>query len=214
MIFDPYSVLGVSSGASDEEIKKAYRNLSRRYHPDANMNNPNKEQAEERFKEIQQAYEQIMKERSHEGTYGGSQEGFGGFGFGGFGGYERREEREEPVEFQAAYNDIRNGYYTEALNVLSGISLKNARWYYYSAMANSGAGNNIQAVEHAKMAVSMEPDNQQYQVLASRLESGGQWYRQAGSMYESGGGLGSDLCCKLWLANVVCSCLCGYPRLC
>ena len=60
-MFDPYSVLGVSRNASDEEIKKAYRNLSRKYHPDANVNNPNKAQAEEKFKEIQAAYNQIME---------------------------------------------------------------------------------------------------------------------------------------------------------
>ena len=52
---DPYEVLGVPRGASDEDIKKAYRKLSRKYHPDANVNNPYKAQAEERFKEIQQA---------------------------------------------------------------------------------------------------------------------------------------------------------------
>ena len=59
-MLDPYRVLGVSQSASDEEIKKAYRTLSRKYHPDANVNNPNKEQAEEKFKEIQAAYNQIM----------------------------------------------------------------------------------------------------------------------------------------------------------
>lgn len=59
---DPYSVLGVSRDATDEEIKKAYRTLSRKYHPDANINNPNKDKAEEMFKTIQQAYNQIMKE--------------------------------------------------------------------------------------------------------------------------------------------------------
>ena len=61
-MFDPYQVLGISRGASDEEIKKAYRNLSRKYHPDANINNPNKAQAEEKFKQVQQAYDQIMKD--------------------------------------------------------------------------------------------------------------------------------------------------------
>ena len=50
---DPYSILGVARGASEEEIKKAYKTLSRKYHPDANINNPNRDQAEERFKEIQ-----------------------------------------------------------------------------------------------------------------------------------------------------------------
>lgn len=56
---DPYSVLGISRGATDDEIKKAYRALSRKYHPDANINNPNKDQAEAKFKEVQQAYQQI-----------------------------------------------------------------------------------------------------------------------------------------------------------
>ena len=60
---DPYKVLGVSRDASDDEVKKAYRTLSRKYHPDANINNPNKDQAEEMFKLVQQAYNQIMRER-------------------------------------------------------------------------------------------------------------------------------------------------------
>ena len=61
-MIDPYSILGISRDASDEEVKKAYRKLSRKYHPDANIDNPNKEQAEEKFKQVQQAYEQIMRE--------------------------------------------------------------------------------------------------------------------------------------------------------
>ena len=67
---NPYEVLGISPSASDEEIKKAYRNLSRKYHPDANINNPNREQAEEKFKQIQQAYDQIMKEKQYGSSYG------------------------------------------------------------------------------------------------------------------------------------------------
>ena len=71
MNYDPYSVLGVSRDASEEEIKKAYKTLSRKYHPDANINNPNKDQAEEKFKKIQAAYQQIMKERTEGYSYGG-----------------------------------------------------------------------------------------------------------------------------------------------
>ena len=62
-MIDPYQVLGVSRSATDDEIKKAYRKLSRKYHPDANVNNPNAAQAEAKFKELQQAYEQIVRER-------------------------------------------------------------------------------------------------------------------------------------------------------
>ena len=86
---DPYQVLGVSRGATEEEIKKAYRNLSRKYHPDANVNNPNKDQAEEKFKEIQSAYQQIMKEKtegfSGQGSYGYGSSGYGS-GYGNAGG--------------------------------------------------------------------------------------------------------------------------------
>lgn len=87
-MFDPYSVLGVSRDASDDEIKKAYRKLSRKYHPDANINNPNKAQAEEKFKEVQQAYEQIMRERQQGGyRQGGYQNGSYGQNNGGPYGY-------------------------------------------------------------------------------------------------------------------------------
>ena len=62
---DPYEVLGLKRGASEEEVKKAYRRLSRKYHPDANINNPNKDEAEEKFKEIQQAYKSIVLSLIH-----------------------------------------------------------------------------------------------------------------------------------------------------
>ena len=98
-MLDPYSVLGVSRNATDEEIKKAYRKLSRKYHPDANINNPNKDQAEEKFKEVQQAYEQIMREREY-GSSGGSSGGYGGYGYGGFGGFggQQRQSTYEDEE--------------------------------------------------------------------------------------------------------------------
>ena len=105
---DPYSILGVSRDASDEDIKKAYRKLSRIYHPDANINNPNKDQAEAKFKEIQQAYQQIMKEKEMgaSGYTGQAPEvlampeaGYGGFGgFGPFGGFLRSVYQSESAD--------------------------------------------------------------------------------------------------------------------
>ena len=62
---DPYQILGVSPNASDDDVKCAYRALSRKYHPDANVNNPNRDAAEEKFKQVQQAYSTIMHSRQY-----------------------------------------------------------------------------------------------------------------------------------------------------
>ena len=74
-----YKILGVSRTASPEEISAAKNRLAKKYHPDANINNPNKDQAEEKFKEIQAAYQQIMKERTEGQSYGGIGQDFGDF---------------------------------------------------------------------------------------------------------------------------------------
>ena len=170
-MFDPYSVLGVSRDASDEEIKKAYRRLSRKYHPDANINNPNKEQAEEKFKEVQQAYEQIMKEKEYGSSYGG---GYGGFTGRQTSGYQD----EEAIRRQAAANYIQSRHFQEAMNVLSSLKNRNGEWYYLSAMTNMGLGNNVNALNDIRTAVNMEPDNMQYRMLLQRMEGGGTWYQE------------------------------------
>ncbi len=241
---DPYRILEVSRDASDDDIKKAYRKLSRKYHPDANINNPNKDEAEAKFKEVQKAYQQIMQEREY-GSSGGSRTSgtgtyqssggtggfddfdFGGFGgFGSFGGYgpfrgfygEYRQSTssgtEEDLHLRAAANYINNGLYKEALNVLNTISEHNAQWYYYSAMANSGLGNNVIALQHAKEALNKEPNNYQYQMLVRQLESGGSWYRTQQSPYTTTFSGGGDMCLKLCIANLVCNLCCGGGGFC
>lgn len=203
---DPYQVLGVSRDASNDEIKKAYRKLSRKYHPDANINNPNKEAAEAKFKEVQAAYNQIMNEREH-GTSGQT--------YGGYGSYGNQQQNQQgqyqdegTLKFRAAANYINAGSYTEALHVLDSISNRNAQWYYLSALANARMGSNINAKEHARRAVEMEPNNVQYRQLLNQLESGGQWYQDMGQSYGMPNMNMSDLCWKVLCLNAACGCCC------
>lgn len=216
---DPYSVLGISRNASDDEIKKAYRSLSRKYHPDANINNPYKDQAETKFKEVQQAYNQIMQEREYgfSGSYSADgHEPFGGFGpFGGFHAEYRQADSgssdgsEDDLHLRAAANYINSGYYREALNLLNTITSRNAKWYYYSALANSGVGNIAIALDHAREAVRREPDNFQYQILVNRLEGGSAWYKQQQGPYQTTFSTRNNWCLKLCIANLLCNLCCN-----
>ena len=230
---DPYSLLGVDRDAPDDEVKKAYRRLSRKYHPDANINNPHKEEAEAKFKEVQQAYQQIMDEREHGYTSDGSYTGTGsgsyrGYGtYGGFGGYgpfgswdpygggdHSRKETEEDAHLRAAANYIRSGHYREALNVLDGIRDRGALWYFYSASANSGLGNNVTALEQAREAVRLDPGNMQYQMLLDRLQNGGTWYERRQTSFGYPGAFDTGCCVKLCVANMLCNLCCGGSGLC
>ena len=160
---DPYEVLGLPHGASEEEVKKAYRNLSRKYHPDANINNPNAAQAEEKFKEVQAAYKSIMDGNTGSSYGSNSYGGFDGFGgFGGFGSDAFRRARNEgggmsqdESHLAAAQNFIMNRMFTEALRTLEDIDDRTGRWYYLSAAANLGAGNQATAMEHIDRAIAM-----------------------------------------------------------
>lgn len=243
---DPYKVLGIDRNATDDEVKKAYREKSRKYHPDANINNPNKDKAEEMFKLVQQAYDQIMNERKYgsSGSGYGSQGGYNGYGqstgsygnynqsgydqgsyddpFGGFGpfgsffggsgsygnsGYGTPNNSNQDPHYTAAANYINSGHFQEALNVLGSIEDRTAYWYFLSAVANNGVGNNILALDFARTAARMEPENSTYQRLVQTLESGGDWY--SGRQQEFGGTgatICSDPCTTLCIMSLCCRC--------
>lgn len=205
-MIDPYSILGVSPNASDEEVKKAYRKLSRIYHPDANIDNPNKEQAEEKFKQVQQAYEQIMREREQGSA------GYGSGAYGGFGGFSGQADNsyqdEESMRRQAAANYIQSGHYREAMNVLQSLFQHNGQWYYLSSMANMGLGNNVNALNDIREAVRLEPDNAQYRMLQQQMEGGGTWYQEMQNPFGGMPDAEGDYCMKLCLANLACSLCC------
>lgn len=237
---DPYRVLGVSPTASEDEIKKAYRTLAKKYHPDVNNGSA---EAETRMKEVNEAYSTIMKMRK-EGTsynaggntsggygssgggygynkYNNSYGGYGGYGdFGGFGGYNRagssygqnRSYSTNP-QMQAARNYIRSGHYQEALNVLENQSERSAEWYYLCGEANLGLGNRVAALNYARQACSMDPNNFEYRALLSKLEGNSYQYQNNG---HAGQGFnmpcvmcGSNPLLTCCLINTLCNCLCN-----
>ncbi len=202
---NPYDVLGVPQNASDDEVKRAYRELTRKYHPDANVNNPLADLAEEKFKEVQEAYDEIMKQRAG-GGWGNRSYGSYGSGGSSYGG-------NQDVEMQAVFNYINSRHYREALNLLDRMPNKTSVWYYASAAANAGIGNNIVAREHAAQAVNMEPNNVQYRQLLNQLSWNGQQYQSnpfGGGYGNRGSSCGTgNMCCDLWCADTLCECMGG-----
>lgn len=196
MVNNPYEVLGVPRNASNDEIKKAYRQLCKKYHPDSYVNNPLADLAEEKFKEVQAAYEQIMKEREN-----------GGYSYAS--GGQTQSSGQETTELQAVRNFINNRRFTEALNLLSNIGNRNAMWYYYSAVANMGIGNNLVAVEHAKQAAAMEPNNMEYVNFANQMQFRGRQYQNTGYGYGRQSFGTGNLCCDLWCLDTMCECMGG-----
>lgn len=267
MITDPFKVLGIRPDASDKELKKAYRDLSKKYHPDANPKDP--KAAEEKFKEVQEAYRQITDAREH-GTspYGSAphpssyQEaaGYGrpssGSSYGSGGAYQRQQSGQtgsgarwqyrEYSDPRSAFNDfftqwqnaqqsaqreeaknisqeaeryrkmiqravdyINDNRFQDALWTLGGVPVqyRPAQWYFVSAIANQGAGNNITAVQHAKRAVDLDPSNVQYAQLLGRLQSRTNLYQSRGQNYSSPVS-GTGWCISLCAMNLLCN-LCG-----
>jgi len=205
MIEDPYKVLGISPDASDEEIKKAYRKLAKKYHPDLNPGDP---VAAKKMQQVNAAYEQIKNPEKAQPNPG-SQGSYGGYGYDPFGGawqrtYQQQSSGDQYLRSAAQY--IRFGRYREALNVLENCTEKTARWYYLSALANDGLGNQVTALEHIRRAVSMEPDNYEYIEALNQIENGGAAYRrQAGNFrgFTMGASPFASLC-LCYLCNLFC----------
>ena len=212
---DPYQILGVDRNASDEEIKRAYRKLAKKYHPDAN---PGDEYAAKKMQEINDAYDRIKNPEKNQGPGSGSQgynpygQGYGSYGYGPFGGYYQQQNRSYNQKYadshlQAAYNYILYRRYREALNVLAQFEgVKGAEWYYLSALANQGIGNQVTALEHMRKAVSMDPGNQEYLNALDRMEHGGDAYRRQAGNFQ-GFDLKMNPCtslCLCYLCNRIC----------
>ena len=218
---DPYKILGVSPGASEEEVTRAYRKLAKKYHPDLN---PGDEEAAKKMSEINAAYDRIKnpngagnRSAGSRSTYGSaygrrtSYDPFGGFNpFGGaYGSYS--EQSVNPLDKARILINARR--YSEAVQLLNSLSERRAEWYFLAGIANYGSGNTILGLDYAKRALEMEPDNPRYAQLVERMENAGTFYRRTGqARYGMPRIRVNKLCLGLCLTNLLCniaSCFCN-----
>lgn len=178
---DPYSVLGVSSSASDEEIKKAYRELARKYHPDNYQDNPLADLAEEKMKAVNEAYEAIQKMRE-----GGQNSGYHTTG-------SYSTQSQDP-SFARIRSLINAGNLSQAEAALDAMGNHTAEWYFLRGAVAYRKGWLDEAMQNYQIACQMEPNNMEYRQALAMMRGGGYAYRPYG--YGSSGG-GMDCCTML-----------------
>lgn len=197
---DPYQVLGVLESATDEEIKKAYRDLARKYHPDNYHDNPLADLAQERMKEINAAYEQINKERSG----GGVRSGYGGYGYGG--GQQQYRSSGTSSVLQQARMAVNSGDLSRAEALLANYSDHNAEWNFLKGVICYRRGWMDEAKRYYETACQMDPGNMEYRQALNFMAGGPRSaYRPGGGTFGTdacpGGNLCLELCCIYMLCN-------------
>jgi tetratricopeptide (TPR) repeat protein len=202
---DPYSVLGVSPSASDEEIKKAYRELVRKYHPDNYHNNPLADLAQEKMKEINEAYETVTRMRSGKGS--SSQTSANSY----TGGYNRAGYSGGYSGYSGEFNEVRaainSGNLMRAEQLLNSSSSHNAEWNFLMGCVYYRKGWLDDARSFFQRAVNMEPGNQEYVQALSQLNAAGYPYNRTGYGYPSSTSSDMcDICTAMMCANMLCRC--------
>ncbi|HEY5583656.1 MAG TPA: DnaJ domain-containing protein [Ruminiclostridium sp.] len=201
---NPYEVLGVKQGASEEEIKKAYRDQVKKYHPDQYQDNPLSKLAEEKLKEINEAYEYVSgKGQTTKASNGWS----GRSAAAGSQGSQGSQGGDE--SFKQVRMLINNGNIADAEALLESIPNKNAEWFYLRGLLFMKKGWYNEAVMNMKQAVNMDPSNYEYRDALNKMNANSNVYR--GNANNRGYGAGPnfcDMCTCLWCSDSMCEC-CG-----
>ena len=200
---DPYQVLGIPSTATDEEVKKAYRNLARKYHPDNYHDNPLEDLAQERMKEINEAYETIRTQRkaaqSGGQSYGGYTGGYSqGYNAGAYGGV-----------WQRIRLAISQGNLNLAEELLNAQTDHNGEWNFLKGAVCYKRGWMDEARRYYETAVQMDPGNAEYQRALDMLSGNGAAYRPNGYGHVTTGNCAGDNCSSLCAACACMNCLFG-----
>ena len=197
---DPYEVLGVARDATDDQIKTAYRNLARKYHPDHYDGNPLSDLAQEKMKEINEAYDQIIAERSGKNSQNQYYSGY------------------SPNHANSSFADIRaiiaSGRYEDAQVLLDGVppQKRDAEWYFLNGSVLYRRGWFEDAYTSFATAVRMDPNNPEYAAALNQLnrQRSGASFRTNRTGGATGGGCSAcDVCSGLICADCCCECMGG-----
>lgn len=205
---DPYSVLGVSPTASDEEIKKAYRDLARKYHPDNYHDNPLADLAQEKMKEINEAYDTITKGRQNGsarsgGSYGGASSGYSGsYSSQSYGSSQSYSGSPEFAQIRQALNANNLDLAERLLNQCQN---RNAEWNFLMGSLYYRKGWHDEARKYYGTACSMDPTNGEYRQAMSFMNMGGSPYRPEG-FGDQAFADACDVCSLMLCANMCCRC--------
>ena len=198
---DPYEVLGVSRTASDNEIKTAYRELVKKYHPDNYANNPLADLASEKMKEINEAYDAITRARAGQSGASGGYQSSGSYQSNG--GYQSYRTGSNSAYAQArSYININQLDAAESL--LNAAANRDAEWYYLKGMIAYRRGWLDEARQHYQTACAMVPGNYEYQNALRTVQGGYTPYRQTNYQRTD-----MDTACDICNALMCLNCLCG-----
>lgn len=210
---DPYEVLNVPSTATDEEVKKAYRELARKYHPDNYHDNPLADLAQEKMKEINAAYDAVQKERS--GRSGGSASGYAQQSYGGY-QYQRQERTSADPAFQRVRMAINRNDLGMAEQLLEQIADHNGEWNYLMGTICYRRGWVDEARRYFQTACQMDPGDAEYRQTLNYVENNREGYRPEGyEVFTSNCG-GNNMCARMACSYALCMGLntCGMRVFC
>lgn len=199
---NPYEVLGVKPGASQDEIKSAYRKLVKQYHPDQYGDNPLKDLAQEKLAEVNKAYD-MLKNGGGNTSYNSSSNGYNGSYNTGYNSYSSNT---------AIYAEVRSLIQMRNISVaeskLNAIKQRDAEWYYLYGNVMMAKGWFESAYNNIQRACAMDPNNFEYRQALSQLQSRGRGYSQT---YRTSNGTMDtcDCCINLWCLDSMCECLGG-----
>ena len=197
---DPYRILGVPPGATDDEVKTAYRELAKKYHPDKYAGSPLADLAGEKMKEINEAYDTVMKERRSRGSSGGGYAGGSTYGY------------SQASNFSDVRSYVMSGRVADAEQILDGTpqERRDAEWYFLKATVLYKRGWLDEAYNDFSRACSMDPGNLEYRTAFNRVagQRSGMYGGDDPNVRRYGGCDGCDVCTSLCVANMCCNC-CG-----